>query len=185
MAEIHAGGRPSKYRPEFTDQAHKLCLLGATDQEMADFFDVCVATIHNWKNDYPEFFEAVKRGKIIADAHLANKLYQRAEGAEWEEQQAIKVKVGAHEERVEIVTVKRAAPPDTTALIFWLKNRQPSKWRDTQSLQNLDKNGNPVDSGVRVLVELVGDPAPPRVEYPAPRTDPAMPLRRATIDLVG
>jgi hypothetical protein len=42
-------GRPTKYQPEFAEQAYKLCLLGATDPEMADFFEVCVATVQNWK----------------------------------------------------------------------------------------------------------------------------------------
>lgn len=132
------GGRPTDYHPNYPDQARKLCYLGATDQEIADFFEVCVATVHNWKNTYPEFLDAIREGKVYADAHLASKLYNRAEGAEWEEDQAIKIKVGQYEERVEVVTVRRTAPPDTTALIFWLKNRHPAKWRDRQEISGPD-----------------------------------------------
>lgn len=120
--------------------------MGATDADMAAFFEVSESTINLWKIEHPEFSESAKRGKASADMHLASKLFSRAEGAEWEEEQAIKVKVGAHEERVEIVTIKRSAPPDTTALIFWLKNRQPKKWRDRQEVTGAD--GGPVATEV-------------------------------------
>ena len=55
-----AGGRPTLYQESYPDQARKLCLLNATDEDLADFFDVSVATISNWKNDHPEFLEAIK-----------------------------------------------------------------------------------------------------------------------------
>ena len=51
-------GRPSKYKSEYAEQARKLCLLGATDTDMADFFDVDEATINRWKLDFPEFCES-------------------------------------------------------------------------------------------------------------------------------
>lgn len=158
-------GRPSKYQEEFAEQAYKLCLLGATDPEIAGFFRVCEATVHNWKIDYPEFLEALRDGKMKADAQVAYKLHGRATGSEWEEEQAIKVKTGQFTEEVKIITVKRVAPPDTGAAIMWLTNRQKGLWRNTQSLQQLDKNGNPTDAPMRVVIELVGDPAPPRVEH--------------------
>lgn len=153
-------GRPSKYQPEYAEQAFKLCLLGATDPEMAAFFEVSETTIHNWKNEFPEFLESIRNGKIKADAELAHKLYSRAYGAEWEEEQAFKIKTGQFTEDIEIVKVKRAAPPDTSALIMWLTNRQRAYWRNTQSLQHLDKNGAPSDAPARLIVELVGEPAP-------------------------
>jgi hypothetical protein len=169
-------GRPTKYRDEYAQQAYKLCLLGATDGEMANFFEVCEATITNWKRDYPDFLASIRDGKIKADAHLAHKLYCRAEGAEWEEEQAFKVKTGPHSERVETVTVKRAAPPDTSALIMWLTNRQRGLWRNTQSLQQLDKNGNPTDGPLRVQVVLVGEAAP-QVEHETKREIEALPIK--------
>lgn len=131
-------GRPTLYKPEYNDQAHKLALLGATDKDMADFFEVNPDTITEWKNKFPEFSVSLKAGKDIADMHLASKLYNRAEGAEWIQEQAFKVKKTKYEngkkiedyEEVVTVPVKMAAPPDTTALIFWLKNRKSSAWRD-------------------------------------------------------
>ncbi len=148
---LMTAGRPTLYREEYAEQAYKLCLLlGATDADLAAFFDVTEATVNNWKDQYPEFFESVKRGKAPADMHIAQKLFHRAEGAEWEEEQAIKVKTGPHTETVEVVTVKRAAPPDTTAMIFWLKNRQSKKWRD-----KIDIAGDP-QAPLRIIVEHVG-----------------------------
>lgn len=122
-------GRPSAYREEYAEQARKLCLLGATDKEMADFFGVSEQTLNAWKKDFPEFLESLRAGKMKADAQVAQKLFDRATGSEWTEQQAIKVKAGRGEERVEIVTVRRAAPPDTNAAMFWLHNRRPDQWR--------------------------------------------------------
>lgn len=133
-----AGGRPTKYREEYAEQATTLCLLGATDAILAEFFGVSEQTINNWKGKHPEFLEALKAGKLQADLEVANSLYQKAVGAEWVEEQAIKLKRVQYEngkrvleeERVEIVEVTRRAPPDTTAQIFWLKNRRPGEWRD-------------------------------------------------------
>jgi len=123
-----AGGRPTSYKEEYNEQAYKLCLLGSTDVEMADFFGVAESTLNNWKKDYPEFLESLKKGKSFADANIASRLYQRAMGYQGKE-----TKTATHEG---IITdaqeyVKDYAP-DTTAAIFWLKNRQRDKWRDRQ-----------------------------------------------------
>lgn len=53
--------RPTKYQEAYAEQARKLCLLGYTDAELADFFEVSEATINNWKLEYPEFLESIKR----------------------------------------------------------------------------------------------------------------------------
>lgn len=122
-------GRPSAYREEYAEQALKLCLLGVTDRDMADFFGVSEQTINAWKKEVPEFLESLRAGKIKADAEVAQKLFDRFMGSQWFEQQAFKVKVGKGEEKVEIVTVRRAAPPDTPAIGLWLQNRRPDLWR--------------------------------------------------------
>ena len=80
----HAGGRTPTHKKEFAEQAKKLCLLGATDESLADFFGVSTTSIYNWKNAHPEFVEALKEGKDIADATVrvfycllsVNSLYQ-------------------------------------------------------------------------------------------------------------
>jgi hypothetical protein len=124
------GGRPSSFQSDFIAQAEKLSALGFTDIEMAEFFDVSVRTLHRWKAESDEFCHALKAGKDIADERVARALYQKATGYEVVEQQAIKVKVGQYEEKVEVVDVERHVPADTTAGIFWLKNRRSQEWRD-------------------------------------------------------
>lgn len=145
-------GRPSKYDGTFAAEAARLCLLGATDAELAEHFGVAESTFYKWKTEFPEFSEAIKRAKTPADAEVAAALFERATGAEWIEQQAIKVKEVKYEggkrvseiERVEVVDVTRRAPPDTTSMIFWLKNRRKIEWRDkveTEIRADLKVNG--------------------------------------------
>ncbi len=137
-------GRPSKYDDAYPDQAGKLAKLGLTDAEMAAYFEVAESTFHLWKIEHPEFSESIKRGKVLSDADVADKLFERATGAEWHEEQAFKLKtvefdldtkVRVETERIEVISLKKAAPADTAAAIFWLKNRQPDKWRDKQQVE--------------------------------------------------
>ena len=123
-------GAPTKYDKKHNKQVYKLCLLGATDKDIADFFDVCEATINNWKIEFPEFLESIKKGKNIADANVANRLYQRALGFEHDSEE-IKVV----DSKIKRVPIKKIYPPDATSAIFWLKNRQPDKWRDKQVVE--------------------------------------------------
>lgn len=119
-------GRPSKYQPQFAEQALKLCRLGAKDTELADFFHVSEQTINAWKDAYPEFLESLKEGKGLADAEVADKLFKRATGYEH-----TAVKISASPDGKEHITeYVEKYPPDTTAAIFWLKNRRPDLWRD-------------------------------------------------------
>ena len=110
--------RPSKYKPEFANQAYKLALLHATDKEIADFFEVTEQTLNNWKKDHPGFFESLKEGKRKADADVADSLYQRAMGFTHESEE-IKVIDG----EVVRVPVTKQYPPDTAAAIYWMNNR--------------------------------------------------------------
>ena len=120
-------GRPTKYRPEFAEQARKLCLLGATDKELADFFEISTGTLDTWKNTHPDFLSSLKEGKNLADASVAERLYKRATGYEHE---AVKIVADAKTGAEHVVPYVERYPPDTTACIFWLKNRQRDKWRD-------------------------------------------------------
>lgn len=106
-------------------------MLGATDKDLALVFEVSLSTIEAWKRDKVEFLNALKRGKAHADAEVASKLFHRATGYEHPEDDIRTVSMGdgAGSEIVITPTVKRY-PPDTTAAIFWLKNRRPDLWRD-------------------------------------------------------
>lgn len=118
-------GRPTVYKPEYDRIAHGMALLGATDAEMADAFGVSEQTVNAWKKAHPTFLESLKSGKVSADANVASRLYQRALGYEHDDTD-IRVCDGA----IAMTPIRKYYPPDTTAAIFWLKNRQPSKWRD-------------------------------------------------------
>jgi hypothetical protein len=132
-------GRPTKYKPEFTEQAYKLCLLGATDKELADFFDVDESTITRWKQEIEEFCTSIKKGKVDADANVADSLYKRACGYEHPEDH-----ISQYEGEAIITPTIKHYPPDPTACIFWLKNRRKNEWRDRHEFAGPDGGPIPV-----------------------------------------
>lgn len=124
-------GRPTAFRWEMVEQARKLCELGATDIEIADFFEVDVRTLHRWKHQYPEFCHTLKVAKEIADSRVERSLFARANGYEHDE-----VDIRVIEGKIVQTPIRKYYPPDTTAGIFWLKNRAPGRWRDKQELEH-------------------------------------------------
>lgn len=138
MSEDNAQmGRPTKYKEEYNEQAYKLCLLGATDEDMADFFEIDERTINRWKHEYPDFCQSIKKGKDSADAKVAESLYNRALGYQHDED-----KIFNHQGAPLVVKTVKHYPPDTTAAIFWLKNRQPKHWRDKQEVDHSSSDGS-------------------------------------------
>ena len=123
-------GRPTDYRAEYAEQAEKLCLLGATDIQLADFFGVSEQTINAWKHAFPKFLESLKDGKENADNAVVRSLYRRATGYEFESE-----KVFCVEGSIVRAPIREFVPPSDTAMIFWLKNRKPKEWRDKQELE--------------------------------------------------
>jgi hypothetical protein len=138
-----AGGRPSGFKAEFTEQAEKLAKLGATDMEIADFFEVDVRTVNRWKISFPEFCQALKAGKDVADDKVIRSLFQRATGFEHE---AVKIFMPANATEPIHTNYREFVVPDTTACIFWLKNRRPEEWRDKQSNELSGPNGGPIQT---------------------------------------
>lgn len=130
-------GAPSSYKPEFAAQAGKLCKLGATDAELADFFEVSITTVKNWQRAHPDFLAALKSGKEEADNRVERSLYHRAVGYEHDA-----VKIFQVNGKPLIVPYRERVAPDTTAAIFWLKNRKTDEWRDRQEFTG--KNGAPL-----------------------------------------
>lgn len=120
-------GRPSSYHDSYPKQAEKLCQLGATDAQIADFFEVAQSTIYLWKHQHPEFSEALKAGKEFADERVVRSLYQRAVGYEQDE---VKIFMPAGASEPVYAPYRARVQADTTAAIFWLKNRRPEEWRD-------------------------------------------------------
>ena len=133
------GGRPTKYLPEYCKQAEKLCRLHASDRDIADFFGIAESTLNNWKLRYPAFMESLTRSKAEADAQVEQSLYRRATGYSHKSEKIFNFQG----EIIRAQTVEHY-PPDTTAMIYWLKNRQPDKWRDRREILP-DDDKPPID----------------------------------------
>jgi hypothetical protein len=138
-------GRPSKFKPEYIEQANKLCKLGATDSELADFFGVDIRTIHRWKNESDKFCHSLRIGKMEADARVERSLFSRALGYEHPE-----VDIRVVDKEIIQTPIIKYYPPDTTAAIFWLKNRKPTEWRDKQDVEHTGPNGGPVEMNWKI-----------------------------------
>jgi hypothetical protein len=113
------------YKPEFADQARAMCQLGATDEELADHFEVCVRTIYRWRNTHEEFAEAVVAGKDHADDRVERALYSRAIGCTV---QRTKVFKHAGDPDPVYATYTHHLPPDANAALQWLRVRRREKW---------------------------------------------------------
>lgn len=139
-------GRPSEYRPEYAQQAEKLCRLGATDSDLADFFGVTTRTITRWKSSREDFCLALKAGKEPADDRVERSLYARATGYTFDS-----VKIFNSNGEPLVVPFQEHVPPDTTACIFWLKNRRPDLWRDKVATELTGEGGGPLQVIVNKL----------------------------------
>jgi hypothetical protein len=115
-------GRPTKYKDEYAELARNYCLLGATDPDLQRFFAVSRATINTWKKQFPAFADALNAGKEVADMRVAKALFDKAVGG------------------------------DTTAMIFWLKNRQKHAWRDRHEI---DHSGKVAVDPIQLLLSQV------------------------------
>lgn len=146
-----AAGRPSAYKPEFAAAARRMCLLGATDADLAAAFEVVESTINRWKVSEFEFREAIKTGKAAADAHVAESLYKSAIGGHYVTE--VSESVGDDEEaRQKRTQTTKQIPPSVTAQIFWLKNRRPDLWRDAVQAE-VELSGPPPEELTRIYEE--------------------------------
>ena len=111
---------------------------GLIDEQIAENIDINPATLYDWKKKYPEISEALKKGKEVVDIEVENALLKRALGYTYDEvtQELCKnVENGEAELRITKKVTKEVLP-DTTAQIFWLKNRRPDRWRDKQDIEH-------------------------------------------------
>jgi hypothetical protein len=104
--------------------------LGATDPEIAKALGIGLAAFNVWKGKHPEIMESLRLGKEPPDQRVKRSLYQRAVGYSQVENdiRTITLPNGGGSEIV-ITPVIKHYPPDTTACIFWLKNRMPEEFR--------------------------------------------------------
>lgn len=149
---------------EWSNDKDKLLLLeswardGLTDEEIASRIGINVRSLYNWKNKDVRIFQALKRGKEVADVEVENALRKKALGFRESEQvvstrKTVEYENGRRVREVSepvITEVEKYYPPDTTAQIFWLKNRKPEQWRDRQDQK--------VDLSEKVtIIDSIGD----------------------------
>lgn len=132
-AESNPRGRPTNYSPDKAAQAQKLSAIGATDIEIADFFEIDVRTLYRWKHDFPDFCQALTLGKDIPDERVARSFYNRAVGYSY---QAVKIFMPAGAKEPVYAPYVEHVPPDPTAAFIWLKNRRKDDWHDKQEVEH-------------------------------------------------
>jgi transposase len=115
---------------------------GLTDEQIAFNMGISTSTLYEWKKKYSEISETLKKGKEVVDRIVENALLKRATGYHYDEvtQQLAERRnpeTGELEQyMVEVKRVTKEVTPDTTAAIFWLKNRKPNEWRDKQLVEH-------------------------------------------------
>ena len=119
-------GRPNEFRQEYIDQAASMALSGATDDQIADGLGISIRSLYRYSAQFEKFRQAIKYGKDHADDRVERSLYHRAVGYEHD---AVKVAFDK-DGRPLYAPYREHVEPDTTAQIFWLKNRRPKEWRD-------------------------------------------------------
>jgi|SRR5665213_580579 len=162
-------GRPSPYHPDFCQKAANLCIAGATDFEVAEALGVCVRTIYRWKAEHPDFCQALKVGKELADERVESSLYHRSVGYSYPA-----VKIMQNDGAPVIVPYIEHAPPDIGAITLWLTNRRGDKWRAKQALEHTGRDGVPLlPPTFRMTFPDVapGDPAPDAAPAPIDESD--------------
>ena len=95
---------------------------GLTDEQISRNMGIAYSTFREWKKKYLAFSAVLKRTKDVVDREVENALFKRAMGYKYDEV--------TYERGEEVKRVTKEVAPDTTAQIFWLKNRKPAEWRD-------------------------------------------------------
>lgn len=165
-----AKGRKNKYQthvePRLKDIEH-WCRDGLIEEVICKRLGVSVRSFNEYKSKFPQLSQSLKRGKEEADYAVEDALFKRALGYEFEEKtyetQVFVKKTETAEGSIieepfteEILTkrVIKQVSPDTTAAIFWLKNRRPDKWRDKQDIEHSGGVTNQIDLSGLTAEEL-------------------------------
>ena len=152
----NGAGRKGHYDPSYLDRVYRLALLGLIEKEIAVAFGVVEQTITNWKDKHPAFRAAMERGKLEADAKVAQALFNKACGYSHKDTKVQWVESDVFDEenntwhkvgRWETITLTKYYPPDTGSAIFWLKNRSRSRevpWIEIARTELTGKDGGPI-----------------------------------------
>lgn len=124
-------GRPTDFKQDYVAQAEKLCRLGATDIELADFFECDVRSIYRWAQAHDAFCQALRAGKDACDDRVERSLYNRAIGYTHE---AVKIFMPANAAAPVYAPYREHVPPDVGAASLWLRNRRAEAWKDKREV---------------------------------------------------
>jgi transcriptional regulator with XRE-family HTH domain len=124
-------GRPTVFSDEIKDRVKLFARKGFTDKEIAQGIGITKETLNNWKKKYPDFFTSINEWKALPNAEVERSLFERACGYSHPED-----KVFCNNGEIIVQPTIKHYPPDPTAIIFWLKNRRPDKWRDKQDVEH-------------------------------------------------
>ena len=135
---------------------------GLTDEQISHNMGCNIRTFYVWKKDHPQIDAALRAGKEVVDIQVENALYKRAIGYDYEEVKTIIETMPDGEERQRAERTRKHVPGDTTAQIFWLKNRKPIEWRDRRETMLSGSvettTANPLEGLTRGEIrKLIGD----------------------------
>ncbi|GAA5409536.1 helix-turn-helix domain-containing protein [Streptococcus uberis] len=105
---------------------------GLTEEQIANNIGISRSTLNEWKKKFSDISDTLKQSKEIADRQVENALHKTALGFYYEEDMVTN--------QGDVVRVKKYSKPNTTAQIFWLKNRKPADWRDKQEIEQTNTN---------------------------------------------
>lgn len=130
MIKIAKGKYQEWLTPDGLTMLEGLARDGLTDELICKKIGIGARTFYEWMERFPQMAQAIKKGKAPVDIQVENALLKRALGYEYEETiTEVEELAGGHQKK-HIRKVMKHCPPDTTAQIFWLKNRRPDRWRD-------------------------------------------------------
>lgn len=137
---MKAGGDMAKYDKWITGDGliklEGMARDGLTDEQIASNIGIARGTLYTWKNRFSDIDYALKRGKEVIDRQVENALLKRALGYEYEEVKKTQEKDVNGKDKIRVEKTIKTVLPDTTAQIFWLKNRKPAEWRDKRDVEH-------------------------------------------------
>ena len=127
---------------------------GLTDEQIAKNIGINRTTLYDWKKKEVNIADALKKGKEVIDFEVENALLKRALGYEYEEE--------TYENGILTKKVKKQVAPDTTAQIFWLKNRKKEQWREKVEVVKTDEDLQNINKNISNIANLLNNPKPNR-----------------------